>query len=98
MRFESDRRSVHAPANVITAFYREEFIKHRECLEHQRDVYSELAINGFDEALRLVLQHLDQLCAMKDVDVVLGRLLRRFDALTGLSAYNTWSDYPSRFH
>jgi hypothetical protein len=30
--------------------------------------------------------------------VVLGRLLRKFDALTGLSAYTTWSDHPPRFH
>lgn len=98
MRFESDRRSLHAPVNVLTAFYREELIKHRECLEHQREVYSELAISGFEEALALILKQLDQLCAKKDVDVVLGRLLRKFDALTGLSAYTTWSDHPAKFH
>jgi hypothetical protein len=98
MRYESDQRSLHAPVNVLTAFYREEFIRHRECLEHQRDIYSERAISGFDEALRLILKRLDQLCAKKDVDVVIGRLLRKFDVLTGLSAYSTWSDHPPRFH
>jgi hypothetical protein len=98
MRLESDRRSVHETVDILTAFYREEFIKHRECLEHQRDLYSELAISGFEEALGLILKQLDALCAKKDVDVVLGRLLRKFDALTGLSAYTTWSDYPPQFH
>ena len=98
MRLESDRRSVQTTVEVLTAFYREEFIKHRECLEHQRDLYSERALSGFEEALGLVLKQLDELCAKKDVDLVLGRLLRKFDALTGLSAFSTWSDHPSRFH
>jgi hypothetical protein len=98
MRYESDPCSVHATMDVLTAFYREEFIRHRECLEHQRDIYSERAISGFDEALRIILTQLDQLCAKKDVDVVVGRLLRKFDALTGLSAYSTWSDHPPSFH
>jgi hypothetical protein len=98
MRLESDQRSANAPVNSLSAFYREEFIKHRECLELQRDVYSELAISGFEEALRLILRQLDELCAKKDVDLVVGRLLRKFDALTGLSAYTTWSDHPAQFH
>jgi hypothetical protein len=84
--------------DILRAFYREEFIRHRECLELQREIYSERAISGFEEALGIVLKQLDQLCAKKDVDVVLGRILRKFDALTGLSAYNTWSDHPPHFH
>lgn len=98
MRIESDRRSVHAPLDVLTAFYREEFIKHRECLEHQRDVYSERAISGFEEALGLILQQLDRLCAKDDVDKVVERLLRKLDALTGLSGFSAWSDHPENFH
>ena len=84
--------------DILRAFYREEFIRHRECLELQREVYSERAINGFEEALGIVLKQLDQICAKKDVDVVLGRILRKFDALTGLSAYTSWSDNSPRFH
>jgi hypothetical protein len=84
--------------DILRAFYREEFIRHRECLELQREIYSERAISGFEQALGIVLNQLDQLCAKKDVDVVLGRILRKFDALTGLSAYTIWSDNPPRFH
>lgn len=84
--------------DILRAFYREEFIRHRECLELQREVYSERAISGFEEALGIVLKQLDQICAKKDVDVVLGRILRKFDALTGLSAYTSWSDNSPRFH
>lgn len=83
---------------ILSAFYREEFIRHRQCLELQRDIYSERAISGFEEALGIVLNQLDQLCAKKDVDIVVGRLLRKFDALTGLSAYSTWSEHPPRYH
>lgn len=98
MRFRSDRRAIHAPANALANFYREEFIKHRDCLELQRELYSERAISGFEHALGLILKQLDEMCAKEDVDLVVGRLLRKFDAVTGLSAYSTWSDHPVRFH
>ena len=83
---------------ILSAFYREEFIRHRQCLELQREIYSERAMHGFEEALGIILSQLDQLCAKKDVDLVVGRLLRKFDALTGLSAYSTWSEQPPRYH
>ena len=99
MRFESDRRRrVLSHMDVLTDFYREEFIKHRECLEQQRDVYSDRAIDSFEQALRLVLNQLDQLCEKADAEIVVRRLLRKFDALTGLSAYSAWSDHPTQFH
>ena len=42
-----------------------------------------------DRALALVLGQLDQLCAKDDADQLMGRLLRQFNAVTGLSG---WSD------
>lgn len=99
MRFESDRRHrVPSHLDVLTKFYKEEFIKHRECLRHQRDVYSERAISGFEQALGLVLKQLDQLCEKEDAEIIVCRLLRKFDALTGLSAFSAWSDHPTQFH
>jgi len=70
-------------------FYRDELIKHQRCLERQREYYSERAITRAEAALTRLIDHLDQLCRQKDADQVMGRLLRQFDVVTGLSA---WSD------
>jgi hypothetical protein len=79
---------------VTSDFYREEFTRHRECLARQREYFSERAITDADEALALVLGRLDQLCAKHDADQLIGRLLRTFNAVTGLSH---WSD-PKKLH
>lgn len=70
-------------------FYRQEFLKHRECLARQREYFSEGAITTADQALARVLGRLDQLCACDNADQVIAGLLRTFNAVTGLSA---WSD------
>lgn len=75
-------------------FYRQEFIRHRECLALQRECFSERAISDADEALARVLGRLEQLCAQDDADQVMGRLLRQFNAVTGLSG---WND-PKQLH
>jgi hypothetical protein len=80
--------------SVPAEFYREEFIRHRQCLAEQREYFSERAISDADRALAQVLGQLDQLCAMDDAEQVIGRLLRTFNAVTGLSA---WSD-PKKLH
>lgn len=78
----------------LSAFYREEFIRHRECLAQQREYFSEHAITNADEALALVLGQLDQLCERDGADQLIGNLLRTFNAVTGLSS---WSD-PKQLH
>jgi hypothetical protein len=77
-------------APVPTAdFYREEFLKHRACLAQQREYYSERAITNADLAIARVLSELENLCAKDDADKLMSMLLRKFDVVTGLSA---WSD------
>ena len=83
-----------APAPIYTDFYRQEFMKHRECLAAQREYFSERAITDADEALARVLSQLEQLCAKDDGDQVIAGLLRKFNAITGLSG---WSD-PTQLH
>jgi hypothetical protein len=78
----------------ITDFYRDEFIRHRECLAAQREYFSEQAISDADRALARVLNELEQLCARDNADTIITRLLRQFNMITGLSA---WSD-PSQQH
>ena len=85
------------PSNRVSLpsdFYREEFIKHRKCLAEQREYFSERAISDADEALARVLAQREQLCAKDDAEQVIGRLLRTFNAVTGLSG---WSD-PKKRH
>lgn len=82
------------PVSGPTDFYRQEFQKHRECLARQREYFSEGAITSADEALARVLCNLEQLCAQDDADQLISQLLRKFNAVTGLSG---WSD-PSKLH
>lgn len=94
-RFLTDHRppSAHLPT-TRTEFYREEFLKHRQCLQQQREYYSEQAIIDVEAALTRVLGKIEQLSTKDDADQVVSQLLRKFDVLTGLSA---WSD-PKHVH
>ena len=55
-----------SPVAGPTDFYREEFLRHRECLARQREYFSERAITEAEAALSRVLGNLDQLCATDD--------------------------------
>jgi hypothetical protein len=91
---------VVSPVGVLSApvpttdFYREEFLKHRQCLARQREYYSERAITDAELAIARVLNELDHLCARDNADQVMSTLLRKFDVVTNLSA---WSD-PAQLH
>lgn len=85
---------LRVPVCVPTDFYREEFLRHRECLAKQREYFSERAIGDADRALALVLSQLEELCEQDGGDQLICRLLRTFNAVTGLSG---WAD-PKQFH
>ena len=93
-RIVSSGRLVGAHVSVPADFYRQELIKHRECLAQQREYFSERAITDADEALARVLNQLEQLCACDNADQLISGLLRSFNAVTGLSG---WSD-PKQLH
>jgi len=88
-RFLTHRQALSAHSLIHVEFYREELIKHRRCLEHQREYFSADAIDSAERALERLMRELDRLCLQKDADRVMGRLLQEFDVVTGLSA---WSD------
>ena len=92
-RFVSDSRPISAQ-QPITEFYREEFIKHHRCLQQQRPYYSEDAITDVEVALTRIMSQLDHLCTKDNADQVVSSLLKKFDVVTGLSA---WSD-PKHTH
>jgi hypothetical protein len=93
-RFVSPAGISNASAAPLTDFYRQEFLKHRRCLAAQREYFSERAISTADQALAKVLGQLDQLCAQDDADKLMSGLLRKFNAVTGLSG---WLD-PTQLH
>jgi hypothetical protein len=73
----------------IAEFYREEFAKHHRCLQRQRPYYSESAITDVEDALAKVMAQLEQLSTQDDAPQLVSTLLKKFDVVTGLSA---WSD------
>ena len=93
-RVVGTRRVLNPPVALPSDFYRAEFIRHREILALQREYFSERAITDADAALAMVLGQLDQLCQQDDAEQLIGRLLRTFNAVTGLS---NWSD-PKQLH
>jgi hypothetical protein len=89
-RFLTDTRPLSALRfTVHVEFYREELIRHKRCLEIQREYFSGTAVDSAENALDRLLGKLDRLCRQKDADLVMGNLLRQFDSVTGLSG---WSD------
>ncbi len=94
-RFLTDRppASLH-PSGIRTDFYREEFIKHWQCLKLQREYYSERAITEVEAALTKLISQVEELSAKKDADQVFARLLQQIDGVTRLSA---WSN-PKNAH
>jgi len=82
------------PISAIADFYREEFVKHHRCLQQQRDYYSESAITDVEAALARIINQLEQLSAKDDAPQLVSSLLKKFDVVTGLSA---WSD-PKQTH
>ncbi|HEY0283993.1 MAG TPA: hypothetical protein VGC23_01290 [Vicinamibacterales bacterium] len=82
------------PGTSRTDFYREEFLKHRRCLEQQREYYSDSAITSVEAALTRIISQLENLSTKQDADQVVSRLLRSFNVVTGLSS---WSD-PKNVH
>lgn len=92
-RFASDSRPISAQ-HPVTEFYRQEFIKHHRCLQQQRPYYTEDAITDVEAALSRTMNQLESLCSKDDANQVVSSLLKKFDVVTGLSA---WSD-PKHTH
>ena len=75
------------PGSNLTDFYREEFLKHRRCLEQQREYYSDSAITSVEAALTRIISQLEHLSAKEDADQVVSRPaaeVQRGDGAVGL--------------
>ncbi len=87
--FLSEKPLPCAPVLSLIEFYREEFVKHRECLDAQREYFSEHAISSVESALCRIIAEIDALSHKADADIVVAQLLKEFDVVTRLSA---WTD------
>jgi hypothetical protein len=84
-----------ASANITRAdFYREELLKHQQCLHAQREYYSARAVAEVEQAIGQTIARLEQLCSHCDCDHIVSCVLRKLDQVTNLSA---WSD-PKTLH
>ncbi|MCC7418069.1 MAG: hypothetical protein IT176_13105 [Acidobacteria bacterium] len=92
-RIVTDQRPISAQ-HPLAEFYRQEFVKHRRCLQKQRPYYSESAISDVEHALTKILGQLEQLCRCDNADRIVGSILKQFDLVTRLSA---WTD-PTHTH
>ena len=92
-RIVTDSRPMNAQ-HTIAEFYKEEFIKHQRCLQEHRPYFSESAITDVETALTRIMSQIDQLCAKDNANQLVSCLLKKFDVITGLSA---WSD-PTQTH
>jgi len=92
-RTASDSRPINATHPIIE-FYREEFLKHHRCLQRHRAYYSESAITDVETALTRIMGQLEQLSTRDNAPQLVSSLLKKFDVVTGLSA---WSD-PKQTH
>ena len=94
-RFLTDSRPQGEPVlHSLSNFYREEFAKCQRCLEQQREYYSDGAISSVEKALTRIISQLEHLSTKDNADQVVSCLLKKFDVVTGLSA---WSD-PKHTH
>jgi hypothetical protein len=78
----------------MAEFFREELLKHHQCLERQREYYSEGAIAQAENALARLMAQVDQVCQREDACQMMGELLRKIDLVTKLSA---WTE-PRHLH
>jgi hypothetical protein len=86
--------AVPPAVSALTEFYREEFVKHHQCLQAQREYYSAQAIQQVENALLKIIADLDRLSEDANAEQTVAKLLREFDIVTGLSG---WSD-PCKVH
>ena len=85
-------RATPPGVSALIDFYREEFLKHHKCLQAQREYYSAQAIQSAEAALLKIIADLDRLSEEANAELVVAKLLKEFDVVTGLSG---WSE-PSK--
>jgi hypothetical protein len=80
----------------ISAFYKEEFLKHKARLEMQKEFYSDNALSDIETALDKIIKDMDTICRLEQFSQLASQLLERIDIITNLSG--SPSKYSKRIH
>jgi len=70
----------------ISEFYREEFLRHKSRLEHQRPFFAEKTYDEIESVLNRILDEIDRICEVENFEELASHLLHRIDVVTNLSA------------
>lgn len=80
------RARVVSTASPTAEFYREEIVRHLQCLQTAQDSAVPHAAAVLDQAARCLLQAVDRLAGNAQAPRLMSRILRELDVLSGLSA------------
>ena len=69
----------------ISNFYREEFVRHKIRLEHQRAFFADDSYEQIETALDRIISDIDKICEVENFERLASHLLHRFDVVTNLS-------------
>ena len=69
----------------ISAFYKEEFLKHKARLEIQKEFYSDQTLRDIESALDKIISDMDTICRLEQFSQLASQLLERIDTITNLS-------------
>jgi hypothetical protein len=69
----------------ISDFYREEFIRHKSRLEHQRAFFTEKTYEEIEAVLDRIIDEMDRICEVENFEELASHLLQRIDVVTNLS-------------
>lgn len=78
-------RNIDDSHQEISAFYREEFLKHKARLEIQKEFYSDKALSDIETALDKIIKDMDTICKIEQFSRLASQLLERIDVITNLS-------------
>lgn len=83
----TDRSVAVDGSAALSAFFREELLKHQQCLQRHREYYTERTISDVEAALERLVTELERLCLRKDAEQFVSSVLKQLDVVTGLSAW-----------
>ena len=69
----------------ISDFYREEFLRHKSRLEHQRAFFAEKTYEEIESVLNRIIDEMDRICEAENFEELASHLLHRIDGVTNLS-------------
>lgn len=78
-------RQINECRREISAFYKEEFLKHKARLELQKEFYSDKALSDIEIALDKIIKDMDNICRLDQFSQLASQLLERIDVITNLS-------------